>query len=134
MSEKDPMVEFFGEPVASYSRAQALEDGVLVDVSEWASADKGFLGGFRIPVAMTAALWGAVEDIPKRCAGIQDVRGRAHDVLWMASLAARRGGDRVEFRVLMDVKAGRRVLRLVAVCGPGDKAEPVVTIGYPEDF
>lgn len=125
------------DAVASYSRAQAIEDGVLVDVTEWGSADKGFHGGYRIPVAMTAALWAAVSELPARVQGIEDVRGRAHDVLWMASLASRaapKGADRVRFSVLMSVKAGRRVLRLLAVVGPGDAGEPVLTLGFPEDF
>jgi len=30
-------VELFGEPISIYSRRQALDDGVLVDVSEMAS-------------------------------------------------------------------------------------------------
>lgn len=31
------LVELFGEPISIYSRRQALDDGVLVDVSEMAS-------------------------------------------------------------------------------------------------
>lgn len=125
------------DAVASYSRAQAIEDGVLVDVTEWGSHDKGFIGGFRLPVAMTAALWAAVAELPARVQGIEDVRGRAHDVLWMASLRVRgaaAGTDRAPFSVIMNVKAGRRILRLLAVVGPGDAGEPVLTLGFPEDF
>jgi len=137
MSGFDDRLTVKWDVVSAYSRAQAIEDGVLVDVTEWGSADKGFHGGFRIPVAMTAALWASVDGIPERARGIEDVRGRAHDVLWMASLAIRSappGADRVRFSVLMSVKAGRRVLRLLAVIGPGDAGEPVLTLGYPEDF
>jgi len=133
----DTMREVFGEPISVYTRAQAIEDGTLVDVTEWASADKGFLGGFTLPVAVTRALWCTIESIPRR-AMCNDVRGRAHDVLWMASLAARAGArrnmSRVGFVVRMHVMAGIRNIRLVIDIGPGDNAEPVVTIGYPEDF
>ena len=123
------------EVISSYSRAQALEDGFLADVTEWASAKTGFHGGFSVPVALTAALFADIENIPARCVG-QDVRGRAHDVLWMASLAARRsrGGSDCAFSVLLDVREGRRTLELRLNIGPGDKGEPVITIGYPEDF
>jgi hypothetical protein len=130
------MDDLFGEPIHTYSRAQALEDGVLVDVTEWASAEKGFIGGFKAPVALTAALWGTIERIPKRLEKIEDVRGRAHDVLWMASLAARRSGteDQTSFEVLMSLPEGKRKLRLWMVAGPGDRGELTITIGYPEDF
>ncbi len=67
--------------IHSYSRAEAIEDGVLVDLTEWASSTKGFIGGFKIPVAVTAAVWADIEAIPKRLRGLQDIRGRAHDVL-----------------------------------------------------
>jgi hypothetical protein len=129
------MEEVFGEPISVYTRAQAIADGTLVDVTEWASADKGFHGGFKYPVAVTRALWNVIEYIPPKAVTMgQDVRGRAHDVLFMASLAARRGGQRVEFSVRMHVREGIRVLHLVGDCGPGDNGEPVITIGYPEDF
>ena len=31
----DPLTEFFGEPISVYTRQQAIEDGALVDVTEW---------------------------------------------------------------------------------------------------
>ena len=43
------------------SRAQAIEDGVLVDVSDIAKE-----AGFRYPVALTSALWADIENIPAR--------------------------------------------------------------------
>ena len=127
--------DFWGEPIHSYSRAEAIADGVLVDMTEWASSSKGFLGGFTIPVAMTQALWATVNSIPER-ARHQDVRGRAHDVLFMASMAARRHREAStgRFEVLLDVDAGQKTLTLLLVVGPGDQGEPVATIGYPEDF
>lgn len=47
------MDDFFGGVIHSYSRAQAIEDGVLVDVSSMAKE-----AGFIWPVAVTAAVWG----------------------------------------------------------------------------
>ena len=50
--------DFWGAPISIYTREQAIEDGVLVDVTEWAgSGPNGMLGGFSVPVAMTRALW-----------------------------------------------------------------------------
>lgn len=72
-----------------YTRSQALADGVLVDVTRQASPAE-MLGGFTIPIAVTAALWAAIESIPASLQSIADVRGRLHDVVWMAACAARR--------------------------------------------
>jgi hypothetical protein len=119
-----------------YPRAQAIADGVLVDVSREASP-AGMLGGFAVPVAVTAALWSTIESIPRSLVGIADTRGRLHDVLWMAALAARRhrGDTSVPFLVHLPSRGTRmRTVRLVVAIGPGDDGEPVVTIGYPEDF
>jgi hypothetical protein len=119
--------------ISSFTRAQAIEDGVLADVTEWASSTTGFHGGFTIPVALTAAVWADIENIPQRCQD-QDVRGRTHDLLFMASQAARRskGGSDLLFQVLMDVGCSRKqTYRLVV--GPGDKGEAVATILKPEE-
>jgi len=115
----------FGEVIHRYTRKQAIADGVLIDVSEWASP-REMMGGFKIPVAMTAAVWALVE-APE--GSYEDTRGRAHDVLWMASLAARRNRDvdRATFAVLIDGKE----INLVLHVAPGDEGEPVATIMLP---
>jgi hypothetical protein len=126
--------------ISTYTRADALADGGLVDLSEWAgSGPQGMMGGFRLPVAVTRAVWTAIQMIPTSLEGLADVRGRAHDVLWMAALAARSagrtGGSRAGFVVIMPVRGSRkRNVNLVVDIGPGDKGEPVVTIGFTEDF
>lgn len=44
------------EVIHAYTRAQAIEDGVLVDLSGLASE-----AGFRWPLAVTQAVWAVVE-------------------------------------------------------------------------
>jgi hypothetical protein len=122
--------------IHAYSRAQAIADSVLVDVTGQAGPE-GMQGGFTIPVAVTAALWSTIESIPDSLAGIADPRGRLHDVLWMAALAARRhrGDSSCRFLVHLPSRGTRKRTReLLLHVGPGDHGEPVVTIGYPEDF
>ena len=124
------------DELSCYSRRQAIADGVLVDVSREASP-AGMLGGFAVPVAVTAALWTTIETIPNSLAGIADPRGRLHDMLWMAALAARRnrGTDRAPFLVHLPSRGTRKRTReLLLHVGPGDRGEPVATIGFPEDF
>ncbi|MEK7630506.1 MAG: DUF6573 family protein [Patescibacteria group bacterium] len=121
------MEKFFSDAdvVHRYTRGQAIEDGVLVDMTEWAST-REMMGGFRIPVAMTAAVWALVQ---APADSHEDTRGRAHDVLWMSSLAARKRPDdsSVSFSVLIDAE----VVEMILHVGPGDEGEPVATIMLP---
>lgn len=127
----DPVREFFGEPIHTYTRRQALEDGVLVDVTPRAQ------GLFRVPVALTAALMGEIESLPP-VMGDRDaaVASRVEEILGGAAEAGRTSGpaDRVIFTVRIGTGKGPRTLDLLAVSGPGDRGEPVVTIGFPIDF
>jgi hypothetical protein len=119
------MPSHFDDPdvtIVSYSRAQAIEDGVLVDVTEWASS-REMMGGFRIPVAMTAAVWAEVQ-APED--SYESTRGRANDVLLMASLAARRHIDHDHANFTVEV--GGEIIALWIHIGPGDNGEPVATI------
>ena len=115
-----------------YTRAQAIEDGVLVEVSEIARE-----AGFKWPVAITAGLWVLINDIPPNLQGIQDIEGRLWDVVWMANWAVRRGeGTETFYTLRMDHNAnGRRYknVRLKLVSGPGDDFEPVITIMLPNE-
>ncbi|WP_041373137.1 DUF6573 family protein [Methylobacterium radiotolerans] len=124
--------------VSSYSRAQAIEDGDLVDVTETARE-----AGFRFPVALTAAVWADcvawTDEDTRRKRVPQDEAGRLWDVVWMAMLAARRAGntDRVAYEILRVPLAGggrrARPVRLVMRIGPGDTPAPVITITTPDE-
>ena len=118
--------------IFSYTRAQAIEDGVLIDLSEWARET-----GSRIPVACTAAVWNGYVVPPNGTRELgQSERGRAHDLLWMLWNAIRRsvGEDRLTFHVLFLQSNGRHEsVTFKAVCGPDDQGEPVVTIMVPNE-
>jgi len=129
---------FFGPVIYSYTRAQALADGVLVDVSETAKE-----AGFKLPVAITDALHCRLTPSKADASLGQDYAGRLWDVLWLAAFTiklADHGADTVIFTVSQqeaEAKSGQPQnidLRLRAVCGPEDEGEPVITIGFPEDF
>ena len=131
------LVEFFGEPIHVYTRAQAIADGALIDVTETARE-----AGFLSPVAMTAAAH-ADTVAWTRGSGMQDEAGRLWDVLTVArhSIAATvRGGHeegRLQFRLLRIPNTGRgrtaTYTELVIVIGGGDHAEPVLTIMRPSE-
>ena len=141
----------FGPIIASYSRAQAIEDGDLVDVSGVLDGDGRKVSPFKYPLAMSRAAWaetieagGEWVDEPNgdgssqvlRLPGCQSIPGRLWDVCWMLLCAIRRGGstDRIDFSVYVnrrgDDSRPKRV-NLYSVCGPGDTPEPVLTIMLP---
>ena len=128
----------FGPVIFAYTRAQAIGDGILVDVSETARE-----AGFRIPVAITRTVWDRIIALPEGYRGFQDESGRLWDVLWMARHYALRvsNSDRVRMCVLVrdirkDLRDSHRPPRKhfpIVVIGSGDAGEPVVTVMFPED-
>lgn len=112
--------------IYAYTRAQALEDGVLVDVTTAAVE-----AGFTCAVALTASVWGIIEDIPPS-KSYRDMPGRLWDVLWMGQLAARRHRDTNTCRYRLICHHGRKTyLDLKMVMGPSDDGLPCVTIMLP---
>lgn len=106
---------------------------MLVDLTDWARE-----AGFVIPVACTHEVWHRyIQPPPVTVALGQSVRGRAHDLLWMLHLAIRgkrAGEDRLMFQGCFLLAGGRlETVELKAICGPGDAAEPVLTILMPNE-
>lgn len=120
----------FGDVVHAYTRANAIEDGTLVDISELAKQ-----AGFAMPVAMTAMAWAELVAWNDNNAGLQDETGRLWDVLTMARYYAKRGGNRQSCEVLRVPNTPRatvpKLAKFVMACAPGDNAEPVITIMLP---
>ena len=121
------------EVISVYTRAQALEDGVLVDVSEMAKE-----AGIKFPVALTATVYGKYVEVPDGVIG-QDEAGRLWDILWMFRCAAASfDGDTLLFKLHVrnhnrERLDSRDLVRLKAQCGPGDDGEPVLTIMLPDE-
>lgn len=132
----------FGEVLSSYSRRQAIEDGVLVCISgpdyegdPW-MPDMCRELGFKFPIAVTAAVFReCIELTSAAVRACNDMRGRLWDVLFMLKLAIRHSqGDTVLFEYRCVTKSTRPSrVRLKSICGPGDDAEPVLTIMFPDE-
>ena len=127
MSEENP---FASAPIIySYSRVQAIEDGVLVDVTATARE-----AGIRFPTAVTTAVWQTLVTTPEAAKQRgESEEGRLWDLLWMLRVAIRQmtdaKSDVVYFSVLATDQNGRKLEhRLYARCGPGDEGEPVITV------
>ena len=127
---QNSMTDLFGEPIYSYTREQAIDDGVLIDISSTARE-----AGFRCPVAITRAAWADCvewDESDNKRQTYQDESGRLWDVLWMASQSARRGGMEKLFQLYRVPRGGRgyrpRLATLKMLAGPGDNGELVITI------
>ena len=139
MSKCEPSSEttLFGDVIYSYTRTQAIADGVLVDVSETARE-----AGFRWPVAMTDTAWQdcvAWSEVDNVAQTSQDESGRLWDVVTMAvhAIRARAGSDRpLSFQLFRVQRGGGSeavMTTLKLQVGPGDDGEPVVTILLPSE-
>ena len=147
MTNKAETVEdFFGPVISSYTRADALSDGMLVDVSEMARE-----AGFVIPVAVTRSVWDECVDWTEESEqGFgQSIDGRLWDVLFMAHWKIKSSREQSEDLLYQlnvipkDTKAetiteiddftGAKLTTLKINIGPGDNAEPVITIMQPNE-
>jgi hypothetical protein len=123
----------FGPVIYSYSRAQALEDQLLWDVTTLARE-----AGFRYPLAVTERLYQSyiVPSFDLIAEGIS-IEGRLWDLLFVLrfAIAKARNTDTILFTVnfLMSRDADPVPIELKAVCGPGDDGEPVLTITLPDE-
>src|SRR5689334_16851328 len=82
----------FGPVIFSYTRSQAVADGVLVEVTKTAAE-----AGIKFPVFITRGVFEQYVAVPPNVAG-QDEAGRLWDIVWMlrfAILRARPGVQRV---------------------------------------
>lgn len=125
------------EVIHVYSRANAIADGVLHDVTELAAEQ-----GIRYPVAIATHAWDAAVAWDAANGAMQDETGRQWDVLTMAAVALRRARrlrltGLQEFTVYVvpnrrDAEEPEPVTLGISV-GPGDNYEPVLTITAPAD-
>lgn len=126
----------FGDIIYAYTRAQALADGVLIDVTEDAKE-----AGIKYPTAVTGALWNGYIDPNERLKSMgQSARGRLWDVLFLFTFAARssaKGCNELLYKVnfLMDEgdKYQQETVEIKAFCGPGDDGAPVLTLMLPDE-
>lgn len=123
--------------IHSYTRAEAIADGVLVDVTPTARE-----AGLTVPVAVTAAVHAQYVALPRVDLAGQSEDGRLWDILYMlvahiAELRMRQRpvGSELRFQLYVQNDPGRepQPVTLKAHSGPGDHGEHVVTVMLPEE-
>ena len=123
----------FGPVVYSYTRKQALADGVQVEVTKTAQE-----AGIKFPMFLTRAVFDAYVAVPPNVTG-QDEAGRLWDIVWMlrfAILRARAGADRIPVALYVRNDNGAaKLIKLIATCGPLDidDPSPAITVMLPDE-
>jgi hypothetical protein len=126
-------VTMFGEEfevISVYTRKQAIEDGVLVDLSGLFPNDTRI---YKYPVACTMTVWGMIEDACERTR--EDAGAYVWDLCWMSAnmmAVVKDDGDMRLFRCAIPLGGKAKLFKVVV--GPGDDGvEPVITIMMPDE-
>ena len=126
-----------GPIIYSYSRAQAIEDGVLIDVTPQAKK-----AGFTVPAAMTPGVAGAMLELIRRHrpeAFEEKPKEVVEAAAYYGILSLLQTASMHAVRHLQDTQGGTggnisRVdlafegIKLYGQIGPGDEGEPVLTV------
>ena len=132
----------YGEPVFVYTRAEAIADGVLVEVPAQLASEAGQNGA----VALTAALEAIVQPTDDEKSGGQSYEGRLWDVLWMARFSRNAIIDsprlvRMRFPVIFWMqrpdyrrgRAGQVTMHVDVVYSPDEHGNPTATFMLKEE-
>lgn len=128
----DQMKEIFGEVIYTYTRAQAIADGVLIDLS--VLAPDVCRQHFKHPIACTSEVWQIIERAVSNKRTCNDLPGVVHDVLYMSknNILEKISESGVLFQVIISGAGRQKVFTFKMLCGPGDSMEPVLTLMLPE--
>jgi len=123
----------FGSLIYSYTRAQAVADGVQVEVTKTAQE-----AGINFPMFLTRAVYDNYVTVPEGVTA-QDEAGRLWDIVWMTRfgiLRAQPGRDRIPVALYVRNDNHRsRLIKLIATCGPLDidDPQPAITVMMPDE-
>jgi hypothetical protein len=108
-----------------YTRAEALQDGVLVAIPASVAASQGFTCHFAVTASVAAAFFDGAQELEARQVDLVKASRRAVVEAKLAQRVRPGREDRVSFGLLTrdDV-----LLDLELVVGPGDDGERVLTL------
>lgn len=127
---KNYVEEIFGKVISSYTRTQAIDDGILVELDSKITEEAGIV----YPVAITRVAWQLIEDAVEK--GGKDQDGVIWDMLMMFVHTAKKStSDQIIFEMMIWEKhVGKdRLMKFKAICSAGDTPEPVITIMLPKE-
>lgn len=117
------------EVIHTYTRAEALADGVLIDITEAAKAHR-----FRHHFAITSTAY--AELVSEYCRGSNTSEaerlGDILDMLYLTIVTGPRGLNRLTMNFgTVDAEGVSHRVDVTAHCHPGDDGEPVMTLMLP---
>jgi len=123
--------EFWGAPISVYTRAQAIEDGVLVDghMPDITEVTRQHFGSMSVAMSI-----GVFEMIQKAVASkkhCNDFLGVWHDICWMAP-KRKEPGD-YQFRVIVTGVGRSKYHTIKATYGLDDDGGPTITFLLPDE-
>jgi hypothetical protein len=124
----------FGPVIYSYTRSQAVADGLQVEVTKVARE-----AGILYPVFITRTVFDQFVTVPPGVT-CQDEAGRLWDIVWMLRFAIRRarpGADRIPVALYVrnsDTERAR-LIKLIAACSALDidDPQPAITVMMPDE-
>jgi hypothetical protein len=129
MSKVKDLRAIFGEVIFDYSRKQALEDGVLVDLNQFISIRES---GYKFPLACTAGIWAIIDAAVSNSKHCNDYKGVVWDILHMSrNYQTERWETGCLFKVIITGAGSEDTYTFKIECGPGDEGESVLTIMLP---
>jgi hypothetical protein len=121
--------------IYTYTREQAIEDGELIDACSGVFAEIT-CQFFKIPVAMTRAVFAIIERSVASRTHYNDYKGVWHDMMWLCFLAARRtSASQLSFQVIITGAGRKRYHTFKAVISAlsFDNDAPCMTIMLPDE-
>lgn len=130
------LTEIFGEVIHKYTRAQAIDDGFIIDCTEIAKSS-----GFKVPVGLTRQSWeycieyrGRLDEKAK--SRIEHTRLIGLMTHTFIEVRKQRDASDVEFFYNLTPDNPQRekgtMIKLNVNIGPGDDLEPVLTISLAD--
>jgi hypothetical protein len=120
--------------IYSYTRSQAIADGLQIEVTKTAAE-----AGICFPVFITRGVYDQYVAVPAGVTG-QDEAGRLWDVVWMlrfAIIRAKPGNSRMIFALYVRNSDSHpaRLVKLIAAAGAVDidDPRPAITVMLPEE-
>ena len=126
---------FGANVISAYSREQAIEDGVLIDIPTNLCREAGIV----VPRAMTAGLFSQISVTEQDKKLGQSLNGRLWDLLNNFRMAIKLSGagmtDQLTFSLIIASATPnrKRVILVKSIIGAGDNREPVITFLLPNE-
>ena len=124
----------FGDVIGRYTRQQAIEDGVLIDMMQGELGQVSRLH-YKYPIVCTMGVFALIRKAVEHPDWGNDYCGVLHDILTMSKSTYAKKLDRstVLFEVIITGTGRKRTHTLKLTVGPGDDLEPVITIMLPDE-